>query len=86
MAVREKELEGLRVTVGAKSNFVELLKIRLEQEQNSFEKAKAAFETRLAEAETQPHEPLSEMIAHKDRLCDELDRLLSDQSVCSVEF
>lgn len=45
-AVNDTEVEGLRVTVCAKSDFVGLFKIHFEQQKASFEKDTAASETR----------------------------------------
>lgn len=73
LAARDVELEGPRVTVRAKLDFVECLKSRLEQQKNSFERAKAALEKRLTEAEGQLDAVPTEMTADRDRLRHEVD-------------
>lgn len=73
----EAEMEGLRVTVGARLEYVEVRKDRLER---------AALETQLANNEALPDEALTEMIALRDRWQDEEDRLSSDRTVLTIEL
>lgn len=51
LAAMETELEGLRVTVDAKSDYAELLEDRLAQQKILFEKTEEAVETWIAETE-----------------------------------
>lgn len=80
------ELEELRVTVNAESDCVELIKIRLVRQETSFEMTKAALELHLAEAEARPYATLTEMTAHRDHLCDDVDHIFFYQSADSFEF
>lgn len=86
MATWGAELERLSVPVGPKSDFVELLQRRFEQQTISVETAKEALEIQLAEAEARSCVALSEMTLYRDCLRDEVFCLSSDGSVFSVEF
>lgn len=85
-AARDAELEGVWMTVAAKSGFIELLKIGSEQPKSSFEKGQAATETLLPETEMQPDVKLSEISAHREYSRDEVGHLPSNRGILRVEL
>lgn len=85
LAARGPEFERLRVTVDAKSDYIELLKGRFMQQETSFEKTNAVFETRMEEIKVRQDAAIAEMIAHRNRLCEEAHRLSSYRRAFGVE-
>lgn len=68
-------MERFRVTVVAKSDFIELLTHRLRRQKTSPKKTEAVLETRLAEFKVTLDVVLPEMTAHRDRFSSEVKRL-----------
>lgn len=79
-------MEALQVTVGVDSDFVALLKKRLEKQKPSFEKAETALQTRSEDAKELPDAAFSGKAAQRDHFHDELDRLSSDRGGLSVRL
>lgn len=80
------QLERLRATVGALLEHVGLPKGRLVQQRVLFEKTKAAFETRLAEAKARFHAERTKTTTHRYRLGVGVDWLSSNQNALGTEF
>lgn len=86
LAAKNADLEGLRVTVGARSDYVKLSRGRVMQQQPSLQKTEAALEMRLAQARVRLDTAFTEATSKRGRLHDEVDHLSSDQSAVSVEL
>lgn len=80
-----KEFERFRVTLSAKTDFVELLKRRMVAREASFVWDCKEFEARLAETKLLPDEPLTETTTRRDWLRGEVDHLSSVSETANVE-
>lgn len=86
LALQRTDLEISRVTLSAKTDFIELSKGRMAAKEASVVQKRKEFEAKHVKARPLLHAVLTELTAQLDRLSDEVDHISSVRGMLSVEM